>query len=106
MLAFLALLGAPYIYEISSLRFKYDTCVIFTDFFLVYEKEHTICNVVLRWFPSFSFRISQVGSLYITNISQEDAGIYECSAVNTNGRTRAQGQLTVKGKFIFFVSYQ
>ena len=73
----------------------------FHRFFLVYEKEHTICNVLLIWFPAFSFRISPVGSLYISNISQEDAGIYECSAVNTNGRTRAQGQLTVKGKLIF-----
>ncbi|XP_069701170.1 peroxidasin [Periplaneta americana] len=41
-------------------------------------------------------RISPVGSLYISNISQEDAGSYECSAVNSNGRTRAQGRLTVK----------
>jgi len=27
--------------------------------------------------------------------------MYECSAVNTNGGTKAQGQLTVKGKLIF-----
>jgi hypothetical protein len=53
------------------------------------------------WLPFFYFRISPVGSLYISNISPEDAGMYECSAVNTNGRAGAQGWLTVKGKFIF-----
>ncbi|XP_021933013.1 peroxidasin isoform X8 [Zootermopsis nevadensis] len=41
-------------------------------------------------------RISSVGSLYISNISQEDAGTYECSVVNSNGRTRAHGNLRVK----------
>jgi hypothetical protein len=41
-----------------------------------------------------------VGSLYVSNISQEDAGTYECSAVNNNGRARAHGRLTVKGRFI------
>jgi peroxidase len=49
---------------------------------------------------NLSFRISSVGSLYISNVSQEDAGTYECSAVNSNGRARAHGYVTVKGKFI------
>ncbi|PSN40372.1 Peroxidasin, partial [Blattella germanica] len=41
-------------------------------------------------------RISSVGSLYISNISAEDEGEYECSAINNNGRSRAHGHLTVK----------
>ena len=55
---------------------------------------------LVMWYVCFSFRISPVGSLYISNISLEDAGMYECSAINTNGRTRAQGRLRVKGKSI------
>nr|CAD7426504.1 unnamed protein product [Timema monikensis] len=41
-------------------------------------------------------RVSAVGSLFVSNISRTDAGIYECLAVNDNGQIRAQGELTVK----------
>ncbi|KAJ9586071.1 hypothetical protein L9F63_020268, partial [Diploptera punctata] len=41
-------------------------------------------------------RVSSFGSLYISNISTEDTGTYECSAVNSNGRSKAHGYLTVK----------
>ncbi|GLH03915.1 Peroxidasin, partial [Gryllus bimaculatus] len=41
-------------------------------------------------------KVSKYGSLYISNVSYEDAGVYECSAQNENGRSRAQGRLSVK----------
>lgn len=39
-----------------------------------------------------------MGSLFISNISQDDAGLYECIASNDNGQIRARGRVTVKGK--------
>jgi hypothetical protein len=83
---------------------KCKMCTIFTDFCWYMRKstaytmwDRCVADVVCFF---FTFRMSPVGSLYISNISQEDAGMYECSAVNANGHTRAQGRLTVKGKFI------
>lgn len=47
-------------------------------------------------------KISPVGSLYIRNVTFDDAGTYECSAVNDYGKVAAHGILTVKGKFFVF----
>lgn len=51
-------------------------------------------------------RLSPVGSLYIRNVSFQDAGVYECSAVNDFGKVTANGVLKVKGTFlIFFLNF-
>jgi hypothetical protein len=99
--------------EVSQMEVEFATrhrthilCVhYFHWLLLIYEKDCTIWNVSrdnghFCDLLNLSFRISALGSLYISNISQEDAGTYECSAVNSNGRTRAQGHLRVKGKFM------
>lgn len=40
------------------------------------------------------------GSLQISNLTEEDAGIYTCIAENSNTTIEAQAQLTVQGTFI------
>lgn len=42
-------------------------------------------------------RLSPVGSIYLRNVSFQDAGIYECSAVNDFGKVAAHGVIKVKG---------
>lgn len=37
------------------------------------------------------------GSLQISNLTEEDAGIYTCMADNGNGTIEAQAQLTIQG---------
>lgn len=37
------------------------------------------------------------GSLQISNLTEEDAGVYTCVADNANGTVEAQAQLTVQG---------
>lgn len=37
------------------------------------------------------------GSLQISNLTEEDAGIYTCMADNANGTIEAQAQLAVQG---------
>lgn len=37
------------------------------------------------------------GSLQISNLTEEDAGVYTCVADNGNGTVEAQAQLTVQG---------
>ncbi|EEB18896.1 Thyroid peroxidase precursor, putative [Pediculus humanus corporis] len=44
------------------------------------------------------YRLSSHGSLYIHSVSFQDAGTYECSAVNDFGKVVANGVLKVKGK--------
>lgn len=54
---------------------------------------------------SFSVSISSEGrvellggaSLQISNLTEEDAGVYTCMADNANGTIEAQAQLTVQG---------
>lgn len=36
-------------------------------------------------------------SLQISNLTEEDAGVYTCAADNANGTIEAQAQLTVQG---------
>lgn len=45
---------------------------------------------------SLRHRISQSGSLYITNVTNEDSGRYECSVKNENGRTSASGLVSIR----------
>lgn len=40
------------------------------------------------------------GTLQISNIAEEDAGIYTCIAENPNSTIEAQAQLTVQGNFV------
>ena len=47
-------------------------------------------------------KISPGGSLYVHNVTFDDAGLYECSAVNDYGKITANGVLTVKGERIYF----
>lgn len=42
------------------------------------------------------------GSLQISNLTEEDAGVYTCVAENSNGTIEAQAQLTVQGMFVTF----
>ncbi|XP_018333589.1 peroxidasin [Agrilus planipennis] len=42
------------------------------------------------------FRISIGGNLYIYNVQPDDAGRYECTAINDHGSISASGYLTVK----------
>lgn len=42
------------------------------------------------------WKISLNGNLYILNVSPEDQGRYECSAINEHGRATASGYLSVK----------
>ena len=44
------------------------------------------------------YRLSSHGSLYIHSVSFQDAGTYECSAVNDFGKVVANGVLKVKGQ--------
>ncbi len=46
--------------------------------------------------PSAKHRIAAAGSLYIKKINEQDAGRYECSVVNTNGRATASGVVTIR----------
>lgn len=40
------------------------------------------------------------GSLQISNLTEEDAGVYTCMADNSNATIEAQAQLTVQGTLI------
>lgn len=42
------------------------------------------------------FRLSKGGSLYLYNISAQDAGRYECSAINEHGRATGQALLQIR----------
>lgn len=44
---------------------------------------------------SAKHRIAPGGSLYIKKINEQDAGRYECSVVNANGRATASGVVTI-----------
>lgn len=46
--------------------------------------------------PSAKHRIAPGGSLYIKKINEQDAGRYECSVVNSNGRATAAGLVTIR----------
>lgn len=39
------------------------------------------------------------GSLQISNLTEEDGGVYTCTASNANTTIEAQAQLTVQGTF-------
>lgn len=40
------------------------------------------------------------GSLQISNLTEEDGGVYTCTASNANATIEAQTQLTIQGTFI------
>ncbi|GLV33689.1 Peroxidasin [Carabus blaptoides fortunei] len=42
------------------------------------------------------YRISGSGSLYISDLAEEDSGRYECTAINEYGRATANGLVTLK----------
>lgn len=44
------------------------------------------------------FEVLGGGSLRIFNLTEEDAGVYNCLADNVNGSIEAQTELTLKGK--------
>lgn len=46
------------------------------------------------------YRVSVVGSLYISNVTRTDAARFECTASNENGRVSASAVLTVKNQDI------
>lgn len=43
-------------------------------------------------------RIESDGSLFVYNVTQDDAGMYECSAQNNVGYATAQARVIVTGK--------
>ena len=45
------------------------------------------------------------GKLLLRNVKASDSGKYRCSAANILGQAQAQVQLTVNGKFVYFVSF-
>lgn len=46
--------------------------------------------------PSAKHRFASTGSLFIKKITAQDAGRYECSIKNNNGRASASAVVTVK----------
>lgn len=66
-------------------------------------KEENDVPVQIKWkkdgatlTQTTKYRISTAGSLYIANITELDAGRYECSLFNENGRATAAGLVTVR----------
>lgn len=45
---------------------------------------------------SIKYRLAPSGSLFIKKIALEDAGRYECSIINANGRSTASAIITVR----------
>lgn len=47
-------------------------------------------------------RVDDEGSLFIYNVTEEDAGTYECNAQNLVGYTTARAIITIQGQFYFY----
>lgn len=48
------------------------------------------------------FRVNNVGSLRLFNISFADSGVYECTAKNLHGQESARGTIAVLGNIISY----
>lgn len=73
-------------------------------FFFTREHGGSFPELTLTHFP-FSVPVSSEGrvevlggaSLQISNLTEEDAGVYTCTAESANSTIEAQAQLTVQG---------
>lgn len=80
--------------------------------FDMFSAEISLWRAVTKMQMSFSFfsegRIKVVGggSLQITDLVEEDAGVYTCVAENSNSTATSQAELTVQGTFTVSIPHR